>query len=156
MVLAWVVAGLMSACQSAPVANRLTDVQVAALKQEGFSQTDEGWEFSASDKLLFGYDEYVLQPEAREVVGRIGRILANARILRVRVDGHADGVGGDAYNQQLSLRRAQIVADELVAGGVAPGAITVRGLGKSSPIASNQTVEGRMQNRRVAIVIYSE
>jgi flagellar motor protein MotB len=54
------------------------------------------------------------------------------------------------------LRRAQAVADALIGAGVAAEAISVRGLGKSVPIASNQTAEGRTQNRRVATVIYSE
>jgi outer membrane protein OmpA-like peptidoglycan-associated protein len=147
----------LTACQTAPVPeHRLTEAQVAALKQEGFEPAGEGWEFSASDKLLFGYDEATLEPNARQVVERIGRMLVTTHIPHVRVDGHSDAVGGIDYNVQLSLRRAQSVADALVGAGVAAATIEVRGLGKSAPIASNQTAEGRMQNRRVAIVIFAE
>jgi len=151
-------AWLLSACQSAPpvTANRLTEAQIVALQQEGFTRTDEGWEFSASDKLLFGFNEHGLQPEARASVERIARILTEVRNLRVRVDGHADAIGTDAYNNQLSLRRAQTVADALTASGVAAEAISVHAFGKSSPVASNQTAEGRSQNRRVAIVLNVE
>jgi len=146
----------VSACQTAPPANHLTEAQVSALRQEGFARTEEGWEFSASDKLLFGYDEYVLQSEARAAVDRVARILTQVPGLRLRVDGHADAIGSEAYNNQLSARRAQVVADALVAGGIPAEAIAVRGLGKSKPIASNQTAEGRQQNRRVAIVINTD
>ena len=149
---------LLSACQTAPpvAANRLTEAQIVALEKEGFTRTDEGWEFSASDKLLFGFNEHALQPEARAAVERIARILNEVRNLRVRVDGHADAIGSDAYNNQLSLRRAQTVAEALTASGVTADAISVHAFGKSSPVASNQTAAGRSQNRRVAIVLSVE
>jgi outer membrane protein OmpA-like peptidoglycan-associated protein len=62
-------------------------------------------------------------------------------------------VGGDEYNQELSEHRAQSVRDYFVQQGIPADAIEFRGLGKSEPIASNETAEGRQQNRRVELVL---
>jgi outer membrane protein OmpA-like peptidoglycan-associated protein len=71
---------------------------------------------------------------------------------RVIIEGHTDSVGGDDYNQALSERRAEAVADALRTRGVASDRYEVRGLGKGFPVASNDTPAGRQQNRRVEIV----
>lgn len=147
---------VLAACQTTPRGQHLSEEQVAALKQVGFEQSDEGWEFNASDKLLFGTNEATLIPAAQLVVERIGRLFVSLGIDRIRVDGHTDATGSAAYNEQLSLRRATAVATALIAAGAPAKSIHVRGLGQKEPIASNQTPEGRMQNRRVVIVIVSE
>ena len=72
--------------------------------------------------------------------------------LRVSVEGHTDSVGSVAYNQTLSERRAKTVRDYLVSQGIDASRITTRGFGKSKPIASNDTAEGRAENRRVEII----
>lgn len=147
---------LFGACQSLPQGQALSQQQIAALKVEGFEQSDEGWAFSASDKLLFGTNEAVLVPAARQVTNRIGHLLVSLQIERIRVDGHTDTTGSAAYNEQLSLRRATAISDALIAAGMNAKSIQVRGLGQTAPIASNQTAEGRLQNRRVVIVIVSD
>ena len=73
--------------------------------------------------------------------------------LHVAVEGHTDSVGSDEYNQELSEHRAQSVRDYFVQQGISAGAIEYRGFGKSEPIASNETAEGRQQNRRVELVL---
>lgn len=127
--------------------------QIAALKQEGFVQSDEGWEYIASEKLLFGSNEASLLPNARQTVERIARLLVGIDIQKVRVDGHTDATGTIAYNDQLSQRRAQAVAESMALAGMPANGIKVRGLGSRLPVASNQSVEGRAQNRRVALVV---
>jgi OOP family OmpA-OmpF porin len=72
--------------------------------------------------------------------------------LRVSVEGHTDSVGSDAYNMRLSERRAVSVRDYMIAEGIAADRITTRGLGKSHPVATNDTAEGRAENRRVEIL----
>ena len=73
---------------------------------------------------------------------------------QLRISGHSDSVGKDAYNQKLSEDRAQSVADYLVAhGGISKARLRVVGWGKRRPLASNATPEGRQQNRRVEIDI---
>jgi OOP family OmpA-OmpF porin len=71
--------------------------------------------------------------------------------MRVSIEGHTDSIGTDAYNQKLSERRARTVRDHMVGQGIAADRITTRGFGESKPIASNETAEGRAQNRRVEI-----
>ena len=71
----------------------------------------------------------------------------------VQVVGHTDNTGDAGFNQRLSEQRAQSVASVLIGSGVAPSRIQIVGRGETSPIASNQTPEGRQQNRRVEIII---
>ncbi|WP_051939657.1 OmpA family protein [Pseudomonas alkylphenolica] len=146
---------VLSGCQSVPPKG-LTAEQIALLKQEGFRLTDEGWEFGLSSKVLFGSDLDALNPESRSIVERIGKSLLSVDIQRVRVDGHTDASGRDAYNEQLSLRRAKSVANALTAVGMRPENVETRGLGSREPVASNDTRAGRMENRRVAIVVASD
>jgi outer membrane protein OmpA-like peptidoglycan-associated protein len=73
--------------------------------------------------------------------------------LHLAVEGHTDSVGSDEYNQSLSERRAQSVRDYFVQQGIAADAVEARGFGKSDPIASNDTPDGRQQNRRVELVL---
>lgn len=146
----------LAACQSVPEKKEgLTPEQIAAIKAEGFVESDEGWELTAPEKLLFGSNEFKLESSARQSVERIGQLLIKLDILRLRVDGHADASGAASYNEQLSLRRAQAVADVLIETGIAADGVKVRGLGSRVPLASNQSVEGRAQNRRVVLVIQS-
>jgi len=72
--------------------------------------------------------------------------------MKVSVEGHTDSVGSEAYNRRLSERRARAVRDYMVENGISPSRIATRGFGKSRPVASNETAEGRAQNRRVEII----
>lgn len=142
----------LGGCQTPPPKG-LTPAQVAVLKQQGFELTDEGWAFGLSGKVLFGSDVETLNQPSSEIVQRIGKALLGVGIERVRVDGHTDGSGKEAYNQQLSLRRAKSVAAVLTAVGMKEENIQLRGLGSSQPVASNDTAAGRTENRRVSIVV---
>jgi outer membrane protein OmpA-like peptidoglycan-associated protein len=73
--------------------------------------------------------------------------------LHVAIEGHTDSVGSDQYNQDLSEHRAEAVRDYFVQQGISSSAVEARGFGKSEPIASNDTAEGRQQNRRVELVL---
>ncbi|QPG65122.1 OmpA family protein [Pseudomonas sp. BIGb0427] len=145
----------LGGCQSVPPKG-LTAEQIALLKQEGFQLTDEGWEFGLSSKVLFGSDVDTLNAQSRTIVERIGKSLLSVNIQRVRVDGHTDASGRAAYNEQLSKRRAQSVANVLVGVGMRPENVETRGLGSSEPVASNDTRAGRLENRRVSIVVASD
>jgi outer membrane protein OmpA-like peptidoglycan-associated protein len=146
----------LASCASAPVRTGLTPQQVAALRQEGFQQTDDGWAFGAEDKILFASNTARIRPEMSLVLERIGQALRAVVIEHLRVDGYTDKYGSDAYNDALSLRRAQAVADVLTEGGFPAGAITVRGLGRRYPVVTGNTGSDEEQNRRVAIVVSSE
>ncbi|WP_367862705.1 OmpA family protein [Pseudomonas brassicacearum] len=145
----------MSGCQTAPQKG-LTPAQIAVLKQQGFELTDDGWAFGLSGKVLFGSDVENLNPASTEIVERIGKALLGAGIQRVRVDGHTDASGSQAYNEQLSMRRAASVSKVLTAVGMREEDVQLRGLGSSKPVASNDTASGRTENRRVAIVVIAD
>ncbi|BBP63125.1 MULTISPECIES: OmpA family protein [Pseudomonas] len=145
----------LTGCQTAPQKG-LSAAQVAVLQQQGFELTDEGWAFGLSGKVLFGSDVEKLNPASTEIVERIGKALLGAGIARVRVDGHTDASGSQAYNEQLSKRRASSVGTVLASVGMREENIQLRGLGSSKPVASNDTASGRTENRRVAIVVIAD
>lgn len=145
----------LSGCQTPPPKG-LTPAQIAVLKQQGFELTDEGWAFGLSGKVLFGSDVESLNAPSTEIVQRIGKALLGVGIERVRVDGHTDASGKETYNQQLSLRRAKSVGKVLTSVGMKEENIQLRGLGSSEPVASNTTVAGRTENRRVSIVVIAD
>lgn len=152
LALGLVMLGLLAGCQTVPPAG-LTPTQVAALKSEGFTQTDDGWEFGMSDRVLFESDQFDVKDPARDTVRRIGRTLVSVGLKQVRVYGYTDATGSDTHNEQLSKRRADAVAEVLVSAGMQRTGIETVGAGKRNPVADNSTAAGRAQNRRVAIVI---
>jgi outer membrane protein OmpA-like peptidoglycan-associated protein len=103
--------------------------------------------------VLFQTGKYELKPEARERLAKVSGILLAYSSLKVAIEGHTDSVGTDDYNQRLSEQRADAVRDYFVSQGVTAQAVTARGLGKSQPIASNDTPDGRQRNRRVELVL---
>nr|WP_301293534.1 OmpA family protein [Pseudomonas sp. GGS8] len=145
----------LTGCQTTPQKG-LTPAQIAVLKQQGFEMTDEGWAFGLSGKVLFGSDVEHLNPASTQIVERIGKALLGVGIERVRIDGHTDSSGKESYNEQLSLRRAKSVEKVLASIGIKEQNIQLRGLGSSKPVASNDTVDGRTENRRVSIVVSAD
>ena len=103
--------------------------------------------------VLFSTGSYVLQPGAREKLAKISGILLAHPGLTLQIEGYTDSVGSDDFNQTLSEERAGTVRDFLTDQGVAASSITAKGFGKAQPVASNDTAEGRQQNRRVEIVV---
>ncbi|ACY84741.1 OmpA family protein [Edwardsiella piscicida] len=141
---------LLSGCQHQAT---FSPQQIAVLQQQGFTPTPEGWSFGMSEKVLFGNNQATLRPESQAHVAELGHALSQVAILHARLDGYTDNYGTDQYNQQLSLKRADKVADAMASGGMPRANLTTRGMGKSNPIADNATRQGRAENRRVAIVI---
>ena len=103
--------------------------------------------------VLFRSGSYELAPGARERLAKVSGIILAYPSLHVSVEGHTDSVGGDEYNQSLSELRAQAVRDYFVQQGISSSSIEAHGYGKTAPIASNDTPEGRQQNRRVELVL---
>ncbi len=103
--------------------------------------------------VLFKSGSFELLPGARERLAKVSGIVLAYQGLHLAVEGHTDSVGTDEYNRRLSEQRAQAVSDYLVAQGISPDAISASGFGKSEPVASNDTPEGRQQNRRVELVV---
>lgn len=99
----------------------------------------------------FDFDSATLRAEAKAILDEAARLLRDDTSLRVAVDGHTDAIGSDDYNQRLSEKRARSVADALVAREIGAPRLTATGYGESKPAASNDTEEGRAQNRRVEL-----
>lgn len=102
---------------------------------------------------LFKTGSSELLPAVREKLSKIAGILSARQGLKLNIEGHTDNVGSDEYNQQLSEKRAQTARDYLVSQGVPADSIVSQGFGKTNPIDSNDTPQGRQNNRRVEIVV---
>jgi outer membrane protein OmpA-like peptidoglycan-associated protein len=105
------------------------------------------------EKVLFDTNEYMLKPGAEDNLNQIADILIRYPDTYIRVEGHTDSSGSETYNQWLSEKRAQAVADFLISRGVDPMRTQPVGYGETRPVATNETPEGRQQNRRVEIHI---
>lgn len=103
--------------------------------------------------VLFNLNSANLKPDARERLAKVAGILIAYPDLKVEVDGYTDNTGAAEYNQQLSQQRADTVRGYLVQQGVPDGAVQAKGFGPNDPIASNESPEGRRQNRRVSMVV---
>ena len=102
--------------------------------------------------ILFDVDKYDVRPEAEEVLKNLAIVLKEADIKAFEVDGHTDSDASDKHNQILSENRANAVKNFLTSQGIT-AEITIKGYGKTRPIASNDTPEGKQKNRRVEIFI---
>ncbi len=103
--------------------------------------------------ITFAYDRYDIQPQFVPTLNEIAQTLRAYPSTMIDVYGHTDSTGTEAYNQTLSERRAQAVANYLIAQGISSARIATRGYGELQPIASNETEEGRAANRRVELRI---
>ena len=130
----------------------LTQLRTLVSEITNLRETTRGLVISLSD-ILFDVDKATLRGGAEQNVRRIATILNQYPEHQIAVEGHTDATGGDAYNQKLSEDRAAAVRLSLVAGGIDPARITSRGYGKAQPVATNDTPEGRQQNRRVEVIV---
>lgn len=121
---------------------------LALLKEE-----ERGLVVTLSGSVLFRSAESTLLPDARVKLDQVANALLAIRARNLIVEGHTDSQGTDAYNRDLSQRRADAVRDYLVQRGYPASNIQSRGQGEGSPIANNASAEGRANNRRVEIVI---
>ena len=109
------------------------------------------------EKIPFDLDQATIRPEAQPLLAELANtLIANARLVKVQVQGHTDPTGGLAYNLDLSQRRAEAVRDALVALGVPPERLLAAGFGAAQPIASNDDEAGRQANRRVSFMVLEQ
>ncbi|MEO5624375.1 MAG: OmpA family protein [Dokdonella sp.] len=101
--------------------------------------------------VLFDFNKATLKAESDSVLQRVLVFLQKDPTLKLEVQGHTDNVGGDDYNQKLSDARASAVVTWLVQHGVAANRLSFKGYGKTMPVVSNDTDEGRARNRRVEL-----
>ncbi|MCX7543995.1 OmpA family protein [Marinicella gelatinilytica] len=101
----------------------------------------------------FDFDKATLRPESIKILDAAVKTMGEHGTILVEVAGHTDSVGAESYNQDLSERRAKVVYDYLVDKGVEADRMTWKGYGENSPIATNETDEGRQRNRRTELQI---
>ncbi len=114
-------------------------------------QTNRGMVLTLAD-VLFDTNQATLKPGADLKIDRLAQFLQNNPNERLVIEGYTDSTGSEDYNQTLSQRRAQAVADALAMRGVPASRYQARGRGQAFPVATNSTSAGRQQNRRVEIV----
>jgi outer membrane protein OmpA-like peptidoglycan-associated protein len=119
------------------------------------TDTERGLRVNMGD-VLFDTGKYDLRPPAREGLAKLSGILLAHPGLQLSVEGYTDNVGSDPFNDLLSEQRALAVRTYLVKEGLPENAIVAKGFGKVMPIASNDTPQGRQQNRRVEIIVSGE
>ena len=132
-------------------AKQLED-ELAGLKAQ---QTERGLVLTLGD-VLFEVDRAELRASAVRGFSKLVTFLRDHPEREVLIEGHTDSTGSDSYNLDLSRRRAGAVQDFLVQNGVNSERLTVIGYGETYPVASNDTNDGRQQNRRVELVILRE
>ena len=113
--------------------------------------TSEKVTFAAD--AFFDFDKAVLKPEGRAKLDDLVSKMSGLNLEVIIAVGHTDSVGGDAYNQKLSIKRAEAVKSYLVGKGVEKNRVYTEGKGKKQPVADNKTAEGRAKNRRVEIEV---
>jgi outer membrane protein OmpA-like peptidoglycan-associated protein len=113
----------------------------------------EGIVVEFSDKILFGFDRSYLSAGASTNLNKLVEVLNSYPDTDIEIQGHTDSKGADDYNLKLSERRASSVANFLRGKGVASSRVRIKGYGETAPVASNDTEDGRSQNRRVDFLI---
>ncbi|NJN25773.1 MAG: OmpA family protein [Cyclobacteriaceae bacterium] len=115
----------------------------------------EGIKITFDSGLMFDVDSYNLSPATAGNLAQLSETLKKYDDTNILIEGHTDSSGSDEYNQTLSEKRADAVANSLKAYGIAGNRITSTGYGEQQPVADNSTVAGKQQNRRVDVAVYA-
>lgn len=126
------------------------DIEGARVERVG-----EGIKITFDSGILFDVNRANLKDDSRAELTKLATILNKYDDTNILLAGHTDATGSDQYNLELSRRRAQSVSDYLSVQNVNSERFTVQGYGESDPIASNETADGRAQNRRVEVAIWA-
>jgi OmpA-OmpF porin, OOP family len=103
--------------------------------------------------VLFDFDKSVIKPEGKSKLDDLSSKVKGINLEVVIAIGHADSIGSDAYNQRLSIRRAEAVKAYLVSKGIEANRVYTEGKGEKQPVADNKTRDGRAKNRRTEIEV---
>jgi len=115
----------------------------------------EGIKITFDSGILFDINKSDLRTASRTNLEKLAVILNKYEDTKILIEGHTDSTGPNDHNMDLSLRRAQSVANHLSAQQVSPVRLSIMGYGEDQPIADNETIEGRQLNRRVEIAIFA-
>lgn len=136
---------------------RKMDRQAAEIKETvpgaEVTRAGEGLIVKFPDGILFDFNKTEVKAAGKNNVDKLATSMENNPDTDILIVGHTDNVGADAYNMDLSQRRAQSVKSLIIADGVSGSRLKTEGRGETEPIGDNTTAAGRAQNRRVEIVI---
>ncbi len=139
------------------VIGRKMDKQAEEMKKTvpnaKIERVGEGIVVEFSDKILFDFNKSDLTSKSAQSLNALTEVLKKYPDTNIEVQGHTDSQGADDYNQGLSERRASSVSGYLSKKGISSARITTKGLGEKYPSYSNETTDGRAQNRRVNFLI---
>ena len=136
--------------QAEEIKNEIPDAEVVHLPGE------EGIVVNFSSKVLFATDKFELTEKSKATVNDLATILNKYPDTDLTIEGHTDSQGSESYNQTLSEKRAASVASYLKQNGVTETRLTSLGYGETQPVASNETAEGRAENRRVSFIVTTQ
>ena len=125
------------------------------LENAEVERVGEGIKVTFDSGLLFDFDSAALRSNAEQNLAEFAESMKDFEETKILIVGHTDARGPADYNQQLSERRAQSASDYLDQQGLDSGRLITVGKGESEPVATNETEEGRQQNRRVEVAIYA-
>ncbi len=108
------------------------------------------------NNIFYDFDKSTLRPESKTELDRLNDLLNSNPSMQIELSSHTDGLGSDEYNNRLSQSRAQSVVDYLTKKGISADRLTAKGYGKTQPIATNSTAEGRQLNRRTEFKVLSK
>jgi len=133
------------------------DKQAAEIEQDlqgaSVERVGEGIKITFNSGLLFDVNKATLRDASKAELTKLAQILNKYPDTNILVEGHTDNTGSEEYNLELSRQRAQSVENYLASLNVDPTRFSIMGYGESQPVATNDTVEGRQQNRRVDLAI---
>ncbi|MGB4347370.1 MAG: OmpA family protein [Burkholderiaceae bacterium] len=144
-------ANASSASAAAPAAAVSADSKPATTAAVGSAVTASKVTFETD--TFFAFDKAVLQPAGKAKLEDLVSKLQGTDIEVVVATGHTDSIGSDAYNQKLSMRRANAVRAFLISKGLPANRVFAEGKGEKQPVASNKTADGRAKNRRVEVEV---
>jgi len=104
----------------------------------------------------FDFDLEVIRADSQPLLNAAIRILRENPDVRITIEGHTDALGSDEYNEALAIRRAETVFQYLAEGGIDRSRMQVIGYGESRPLTTNETAEGRAENRRVELRVIAD
>jgi outer membrane protein OmpA-like peptidoglycan-associated protein len=120
----------------------------------GARQTNQGTLVALQGDVLFDIDSAVIRSDARPILAQLAELVRLMDVDEVIIAGYTDATGNADYNLQLSRQRANAVSDYLRERGALSNVnVLVQGLGEKQPVTTNETAEGRQQNRRVEITL---
>ena len=153
------IAGAVVGGAAGAIIGHQMDKQAEELENElegaTITRVGEGIVVTFDSGLLFDFDSAALQSAARSNLSNLGASLKEYDNTELLIVGHTDNVGDAAYNDRLSVRRAESAASYMYEQGLKPSRVQTMGKGETDPIATNETEAGRQANRRVEVVIYA-